>query len=33
MAIIRSGYQAGSYTLTVSADGLDDVTVTLSVKE
>lgn len=33
MAVIRSGYQAGSCTLTVSADGLDDVTVTLLVKE
>ncbi len=32
-AIIRSGYQAGSCTLTVSADGLDDATVTLLVKE
>ena len=33
MAIIRSGYHAGPCTLTVSADGLDDVTVTLFVKE
>ncbi len=32
-AIIRSGYQTGSCTLTVSANGLDDVTATLLVTE
>lgn len=33
MAIIRSGYQAGACTLTVSAEGLKEVSVTLLVKE